>query len=437
MSDVVTSITMGRACIADEARHVGETGTRAHAIDISRDLPSAHVEFEVSGWLRLCLTQVREKQSKIGPLHIFTALMDWQTRWAAEVDRLKDVTLDNTLTRPAQLQQSTADRAPDIPTNTRQRRQPSAPQPMDGTLHPRRPRGQLERDESTNHTRSGARTPLLQRPHFKHHRHLRRTTDIHRQIAGRHRRHSIHGIHLGTIRGPASPHLALDPSWHQPLHGRCVPQTRDQARGEQCYPCRRHSPPRTSLTPPSQTQGCPSSIQSAPARMTPPTAGCGAPSEGPCTTASTETKPSGSTRALSPSGQGWLNHLNPQKLRRVAGPYILYPVLHGMDDHCPRLWPGDPCCGHPCPHALFQPLPPQAATLPGRYLNAVAGPKGVYLTAGETAGQAIPLGQVHHMAMGPRLSNTDKPRVKAAVTALRLYINVIRISMILRCTSVQ
>ena len=33
--------------VADEAPRVGETGTRAHAIDIFRDLPSAHVEFEV------------------------------------------------------------------------------------------------------------------------------------------------------------------------------------------------------------------------------------------------------------------------------------------------------------------------------------------------------------------------------------------------------
>ena len=30
--------------------------------------------------------------------------------------------------------------------------------------------------------------------------------------------------------------------------------------------------------------------------------------------------------------------------------------------------------------------------------------------AGDTADKAIPLGQVHHMAMGPSLSNTDKPR---------------------------
>ena len=34
----------------------------------------------------------------------------------------------------------------------------------------------------------------------------------------------------------------------------------------------------------------------------------------------------------------------------------------------------------------------------------------MYLTTGDTTGQAIPLDQVHHMAMGPRLPNTDKPR---------------------------
>ena len=107
---------------------------------------------------------------------------------------------------------------------------------------------------------------------------------------------------------------------------------------------------------------------------------------------------------------GWLNNLNPEKLRRVAGPYILYPVPHGIDDHCPGLWPRDPFCGHPCLHALFQPLPPEPAPLQGIPLSAVAGTKGVYLTAGDTADQVIPLGQVHHMVMGPRLSNSDKPR---------------------------
>ena len=102
--------------------------------------------------------------------------------------------------------------------------------------------------------------------------------------------------------------------------------------------------------------------------------------------------------------------LNPQKLRRVAGPYILYAVPHGMDGHCPRLRLGDPPCKPPCPHALFQPLPPQPAPPPGIYLNTVTGAKGVYLTTGDTTGQAIPLDQVHHMALGPRLPNTDKPR---------------------------
>ena len=34
----------------------------------------------------------------------------------------------------------------------------------------------------------------------------------------------------------------------------------------------------------------------------------------------------------------------------------------------------------------------------------------MYLTTGDTTGQAIPLDQVHHMALGPRLPNADKPR---------------------------
>ena len=94
----------------------------------------------------------------------------------------------------------------------------------------------------------------------------------------------------------------------------------------------------------------------------------------------------------------------------MAGPYILYPVPRGMDDHCPGLRPGESPCGHPCPHALFQQLPPQPATLPGVYLNTVTGGKQVHPTTGDTTGQAIPLDQVHHMALGPRLPNADKPR---------------------------
>ena len=36
--------------------------------------------------------------------------------------------------------------------------------------------------------------------------------------------------------------------------------------------------------------------------------------------------------------------------------------------------------------------------------------KGVYLTTGDTTAQAIPLDQVHDMALGPQLPNADKPR---------------------------
>ena len=92
----------------------------------------------------------------------------------------------------------------------------------------------------------------------------------------------------------------------------------------------------------------------------------------------------------------------------MAGPYILYPVPHGMDGPCPGLRPGDPPCEHPCSNALFEPLPPHPAPLPGVYLNTVTGVQGVYLTTGDTTGQAIPLDQVHHMALGPQLPNTDK-----------------------------
>ena len=150
-----------------------------------------------------------------------------------------------------------------------------------------------------------------------------------------------------------------DPSSHPSLHGRHVPRQGIKPLGSSATSTHGNPPPPYSLTPLSQTPGSPSSTRDAPPQMTPPTAERGSPSEWPCTTPSTETKPPGSTRAPSPSGWGgWLNTLNPQKLRRLAGPYILYPVPHGMDDHCPGLQPGDPPCGHPCPHALFEPLPP-------------------------------------------------------------------------------
>ena len=104
-----------------------------------------------------------------------------------------------------------------------------------------------------------------------------------------------------------------------------------------------------------------------------------------------------------------VEHPEPQKLRRLAGPYTLYPEPHIMDDHSPGLQLGDPPCGHPCPHALLHSLPPQPAPLPGIHLNTVTGAKGLYLTTGDTTGQAVSLNQVHHMALGPRLPNTDRP----------------------------
>ena len=74
---------------------------------------------------------------------------------------------------------------------------------------------------------------------------------------------------------------------------------------------------------------------------------------------------------------GWWYTLNPQRLRRVTGPYILYPVPTAWMTIAQGSRTGTPPCGHPCPHALFRPLPPQPPSLPGRYLNAVAGDKPV------------------------------------------------------------
>ena len=173
-------------------------------------------------------------------------------------------------------------------------------------------------------------------------------------------------------------------------------------------------PPKTSITPLSQTPGCPSSTQDLSTSSTQDD--------------TTHRRSRGTIRralhydidrdqatwfdqgSLTIRVGGWLNSPNPQKLRRAAGTYILYPVPHGMDDHCPGLRPGDPPSGHPCPQAVFQPLPPQPAPLPGIYLNTATGAKRVYLTAGDTTGQAVPLDQVHGMAMGQRLPSTDRPR---------------------------
>ena len=185
-----------------------------------------------------------------------------------------------------------------------------------------------------------------------------------------------------------------EPSWHQPLHGRRVPRQGIKPTGGGATGTHGAPPP-------------PHIINSALASASMPLihTGCPTPDD------AAHRRTWGTIRralhddinrdqatwidqgSITIRVGGWLNNLNPKKLRRVAGPYILYPVLHGMDDHCPGLRPGDPPCGHPCPHALFQPLPPQPAPLPGNYLNTVTGAKGVYLTTGDTTGQAIPLDQ--------------------------------------------
>ena len=59
---------------------------------------------------------------------------------------------------------------------------------------------------------------------------------------------------------------------------------------------------------------------------------------------------------------------------------------------------------------LSQSLPPDPAPVQGIYLNTVPKAKGVYLTAGDTLNQAIPLHQTQHMAVGPQPPDTKKPR---------------------------
>ena len=199
------------------------------------------------------------------------------------------------------------------------------------------------------------------------------------------------------------------PSWHQPLHERCVPRQGIKPVGSNATGANGNPPPNivnsalANARMPLIHTGCPS-LHDTTHRRTWGTIRRALHHDIDQDQATWLDQGSVTIRA-----GGGLNNLNPQKLRRVAGPYILYPVHHGMNDHCPGLRPGDPPCGHPCSHALLQPLPPQPAPLPGVYLNAVAGAKGVYLTAGDTAGQVVPLCRVN-MAMRPRLSNTDKPR---------------------------
>ena len=169
----------------------------------------------------------------------------------------------------------------------------------------------------------------------------------------------------------------LDPSWHQPLHRRCVPRQGIKPVGGNATGA--HGNPRPNI------------IKSALANARMPLVNTGCPTPGD----TTHRRMWGTIRralhndinrvqatwldrgSVTITAGGWLNSLNPKKLRRMAGPYILYPVPHGMDDHCPGLRPGDPPCEHSFPDALFQALPPRPAPLPGIYLNAVAGAKGV------------------------------------------------------------
>ena len=145
----------------------------------------------------------------------------------------------------------------------------------------------------------------------------------------------------------------LDPSWHQPLHGRHLSRQGIKSLGSNATGAQGNPPPNI--------------INSALANARMPLihTGCPTPDD------TTHRGKWGTIRralhhdidrdqatwinqgSVTISAGGWLNNLNPQKLRRVAGPYILYPVPHGMDDHCPGLRPGDPPCGHPCPHDLF------------------------------------------------------------------------------------
>ena len=211
----------------------------------------------------------------------------------------------------------------------------------------------------------------------------------------------------GDLSAPIWP---LDPSCHQPLHGGRLPCQGTKPVGRNATVAHGIQPPNiiiyaiANARVPLIHTGCPTPDDTT-QRRTPGTIRRALHHDIDRDQATWLDQGSVTIRA-----GGWLNNLNPKELRRVAGPYILYPVPHGMDDHCPGLRPGDPPCGHPCPHALLQPLPPQPAPLPGFYLNAVAGAKGLYPTAGDTADQAIPLCQVHQMAMGPRPSNTDRTR---------------------------
>ena len=141
-----------------------------------------------------------------------------------------------------------------------------------------------------------------------------------------------------------------DPSWHQPLRGRRVPRQSIKPAGNTATGTQGNPPPLNIIN---------SALANA--RMPLIDTGCPAPDD-------TTHRPTWGTirRALHHDidrdqatwidqgsvtirSGGWLNTLNPTKLRRVAGPYILYPVPHGMDGPCPGLRPGNPPAATPAP----------------------------------------------------------------------------------------
>ena len=141
-----------------------------------------------------------------------------------------------------------------------------------------------------------------------------------------------------------------DPSWHQPLHGRRVPRQSIKPAGSTATGTHGNPSP-------------PDIINSAlaNARMPLIDTGCPAPDD------TTHHRMWGTIRrALHPDIDhdkatwidqgsvtsrvgGWLNTLNRQKLRSVAGPYILYPVPLAWMATAQGSGPGTPPAGTPAP----------------------------------------------------------------------------------------
>ena len=141
-----------------------------------------------------------------------------------------------------------------------------------------------------------------------------------------------------------------DPSWHQPLHGRRVPRQSIKPAGNTATGTNDNPPPLNIIN---------SALANG--RMPLIDTGCPAPDD------TTHRRTWGTIRrtlhqdidrsqatwidqgSVTIRVGGWLNTLNPKKLRRVTRPYILYPVPHGMDGPCPGLRPGDPPAATPAP----------------------------------------------------------------------------------------